>query len=78
SMAKSWIAGYVAFIIIGSASMYSQVEGRFGFEYNEIGFWAAPHHQNLLNVLETTGAAGGDINVNSVGGGWYGMQPSQT
>ena len=77
-MAKSWIAGYVAFIIIGSASMYSQVEGRFGFEYNEIGFWAAPHHQNLLNVLETTGAAGGDINVNSVGGGWYGMQPSQT
>jgi len=76
-MRKHLILCFMAAIIIGPDNLFSQVEGRFGFEYNEIGFWAAPHHQNLLSLLETTGASGGDINVNSVGGGWYGMQPNQ-
>lgn len=54
---------------------HAQVEGRFGFEYNEIEPWDDPKHDSLLSKLkEVTGP--GDITVNALGGGWRVMQPN--
>ncbi|MFQ5652153.1 MAG: FlgD immunoglobulin-like domain containing protein [bacterium] len=50
------------------------VDWRFGFEYNEIGAWSAPHHQQLLATLERVCTSGG-INVNGLGS-WNSMQSS--
>lgn len=52
----------------------AQVEGRFGFEYNETEPWDDPKHHVLLSKLQKV-MDGGDINVNVLGGGWIGMQP---
>lgn len=49
-----------------------QVEGRFGFEYNEINPWGHPKHEILLGKLAQA-SPGGDINVNGLGN-WLAMQ----
>lgn len=59
-----------AVAVLAAATLSNaQVEGRFGFEYNEAG--KRSQHELLLSTLAGI-AGGGDINVN--GGGWGVMQ----
>lgn len=51
-----------------------EINGRFGFEYNEREPWGHPKHDILLSKLEKV-TDRGDINVNVLAGGWFGMQP---
>jgi hypothetical protein len=64
------LAAILAVVTLANA----QVVGRFGFEYNEAEPWDHPKHELLLDKLaKVTGP--GDINVNVLAGGWFGMQP---
>ena len=45
-----------------------EVDWRFSIEYNEIGRWKQPHHEQLLTKLARITKLG-SINVNRVAGG---------
>ena len=45
------IAQIVAVLATAPTAEAQQVKGRFGFEYNEVGFWAALHHEQLLAMI---------------------------
>jgi len=64
----------VAAVLAVGSSVNAQIEGRFGFEYNEVQPWTHPKHELLLGKLAKAGERG-DINVNVLAGGWFGMQP---
>lgn len=67
-----------------SPRLYSQQpDWRFGFEYIEIEppFATEAQHDTLMSRLAYAAAAQrkrGGINVNEIGGGWNGMQPTET
>jgi hypothetical protein len=69
--------------ITGNPLIAQPVDWRFGFEYIEIEppFATEAQHDTLLSRLEDVTAVQqvrGGINVNGLGGGWNGMQPTPT
>jgi hypothetical protein len=75
-MRRFFFNALMAAVLAAVLSANAQVEWRFGFEYNEIGNWNEPHHDQLLATLENICTSGG-INVNGVGS-WAAMQSSPT
>jgi hypothetical protein len=71
------IVQMVAVLAAAPIAEAQQIEGRFGFEYNDAEPWDHPKHELLLDKLaKVTGP--GDINVNVLAGGWFGMQPGSS